>query len=109
MTSEYEKPLQVVIGMTLRRTPLEATGAYRERLNTMTGETYTVVSIFPGKVFLRNIDATRAAVEKVIRLPTLRITPSLFEKAEPENIAAVQKSRVCISSRIKQLLAWIRR
>jgi hypothetical protein len=75
----------------------------------MAGETYTVVSIFPGKVFLRNIDATRAAVEQVIRLPSLRITPSLFEKAELEKTAAVAKSRVSISSRISHLLAWFRR
>ncbi len=105
MTPEYEKPLEVVIGMTLQRTPLEATGPYRERLNAMIGGTYRIVSIFPGKVFFENIDATRAKAEKVLRLPTLRVTPSLFEKATPEQSAAVQKTGVRTSSRIMQLLS----
>ena len=109
MAPAYEKPLEVVIGMTLQRTSLEATGEYRERLNAMIGGTYRIISIFPGKVFLQNIDTTRAATEKVLRLPTLRVTPSLFEKAAPEDIAAVQKSRRSISSGISRLLAWFRR
>ncbi|OGJ64289.1 hypothetical protein A3C37_05425 [Candidatus Peribacteria bacterium RIFCSPHIGHO2_02_FULL_53_20] len=83
MTFEYERPLEVVIGMKLQRTDASVTGPYAERLNAMVGNTYNIVSVYPREVFLENIDATRAAAEGVIRLAKTSVTPSKFAALPP--------------------------
>ncbi len=79
MPADSEKPLEVTINRQLRRTEAVASGSDASKLNGMIGKTYRITSMFPDRIFLANVDATRAEIEGVISLSRLRITPSQFE------------------------------